>query len=110
MNWSGLFQFTVTKSVAAVICGGLVFFLVWTGAGDIECITPKAPPRTFIPNQPTFDLTPGPDTTNDGCQTYGTFLGMPANTAPFILGFFAALAGWVGEALYKDAKESRPTE
>jgi hypothetical protein len=104
MNWSGLFQFTITKSIAALACRVAVLFIVLGATGDIECAVPKAPPRTYFPSQPTFDLTIGPDTTSDGCKTYGTFLGMPANTAPFILGFFAGVAGWVGEALYKHNK------
>lgn len=104
MNWSGLFQFTIAKSIVALVCGVVVCWLVLENAADIECITPKGPPPTFFPNQPTFDLTPGPDTTSDGCKTYGTFLGLPANTAPFILGFIAAAVGWVGEALYKHSK------
>jgi hypothetical protein len=107
--WQGLFQLSLFKSVATLACGGLVFWFASMGVANIECAVAKPPPPTFFPGQPTFDPT-GPPTTADGCQTYGSFLLLPANNAPFILGLLAAVAGWLGETAYKEhqAKKEIP--
>jgi hypothetical protein len=106
MNWSNFFQLTVGKSVAAAICGVVVWFLVSMGAADVECLVANPPPPTFA-GVPDIDLTPGPPTTAEGCQTYGAFLFMPADSAPFIYGLIAALAGWAGETWYKESRENK---
>ena len=106
--WQGLFQLGFTKSVATFICGLGVWFLVSLAVADIECVVPKPPPPTLrgLPGAG-VDLTPGPPTTSEGCQTYGSFLFLPADNAPWILGLLAGAAGWLGETAWKEHQENK---
>jgi hypothetical protein len=97
---SGLFQNLATKSIWMAIAGfGVLFLVGWAVAG-----TPceKALGLT--------ETTVRPVTTWESCAVYGTFWGMQANEAPFILGALAALLAWPAEMFYENAKEIRENE
>lgn len=85
------------KSLWAALLAFPVAFLVWLGASGVPCAeTVGDVIGTQAPGYPV-----DPPTTADGCLTYGSFMGFPANVAWLYWGGLAGFIGWGLEMLHK---------